>query len=232
MLCFDRRAPAYASPFWRVLDFDAAIRSWKPRQNNDEKCICRAKMTKSRHPCDRICFQRLSVCKNLAALCVTSSPKGTYPLGQPPNQVPSNGLKIATRVVIGCEGNVKSGRFACFFQGFIDNHDIIHTHHAWPSQVYSKLLNLLISLVKTLVIASGLSLLLDKFSYICEGRSWWVRIIYNFSGNVYVSGNSFYRRMIVCSTDLWLELHSLKHDIMHYCRIVFKCQYHVMYIIY
>ena len=118
MLCFDRRAPAYASPFWRVLDFDAAIRSWKPRQNNDEKCICRAKMTKSRHPCDRICFQRLSVCKGLAALCVTSSAKGTYPLGQQPNQVPSNGLEIATRVVIGCEGNVKSGRFACFFSRF------------------------------------------------------------------------------------------------------------------
>ena len=41
-----------------------------------------------------------------------------------------------------------------FFRHFDDNHYIIHTHHAWPSQMH---LNLLISGVKTLTIARVLT---------------------------------------------------------------------------
>ena len=61
-----------------------------------------------------------------------------------------------------------------FFRYFDDNHYIIHTYHAWPSQMHS---NLWISGVKTLAIARVLRLI-NKFSCICEGQSWWVRITY------------------------------------------------------
>ena len=49
----------------------------------------------------------------------------------------------------------------------------MHTQHAWPSQMH---VNLLISGVKTLAIARVLTLLINKFSCICEDQSWWVRI--------------------------------------------------------
>ena len=72
--------------------------------------------------------------------------------------VPSSG----TRVLFDSDGNGKFGRFFS---------DILM--HAWPSQMHS---NLLISGVKILAIVRVLTLLINKFSYICEGQSWWVRI--------------------------------------------------------
>ena len=63
-----------------------------------------------------------------------------------------------------------------FFRYFDDNHYIIHTRHAWPSQMHS---NLLISGVQTLATARVLTLLINKFSCICEGQSWWVRIAFD-----------------------------------------------------
>ena len=34
MMYFDRRVPPYARPFWRMVDFDAAIFSWKPKSKH------------------------------------------------------------------------------------------------------------------------------------------------------------------------------------------------------
>ena len=51
---------------------------------------------------------------------------------------------------------------------------VIWTHHDWPSQMHE---NLLISRVKTRVIASVFTLHINKFECICEGHAWWVCII-------------------------------------------------------
>ena len=55
-----------------------------------------------------------------------------------------------------------------------ENVNIIQTHHDWPSQIRE---NLLISRVKTQVIASVLMLPINKFECICEGHARWVCII-------------------------------------------------------
>ena len=67
-------------------------------------------------------------------------------------------------------------------QCFGDNHYIIHTNHPWPWQMQSRLL---IGGVKTLAIIRVLTLLINKLSCICEGRSWWVRILRNIRRSLY-----------------------------------------------
>ena len=124
----------------------------------------------------RICFQRFAAWVSPTALRmmsfelrmgIPSSSEGMRPPGQQPNQARSYGSSAA-RVLFDSTGNGKFGRLKYVFFGFDldDNHCIIHTHHAWPSQMHS---NLLISGVKTRA-------LINKFSCISEGQSWSVCI--------------------------------------------------------
>ena len=97
-----------------------------------------------------------------------------YPLWEQPNQPRQSGSFNCHQRII-WQRRLSKIRLIknTFFWYFDDNHYIIHTHHAWLSQMHS---NLLISGVKTLTIARVLTLLITKFSCICEGQSWWVRI--------------------------------------------------------
>ena len=54
-----------------------------------------------------------------------------------------------------------------FLQYFDDNHYIIYTHLTWPSQMHD---TLLIKGVNIFAIARVLTLLINKFSCICEGQ--------------------------------------------------------------
>ena len=56
-------------------------------------------------------------------------------------------------------------------------HYMIYAHHTWSSQMHD---NLLISCVKLLNIARVLTRLINKFSCIRDGQTWWVRVIMHF----------------------------------------------------
>ena len=75
---------------------------------------------------------------------------------------------IATRILFNSDENGKCDRLKYVFFIFGDGNYMIHTHHAWPSEMHS---NLLICAVKILAIPRVLTLQINKFWCIYKARS-------------------------------------------------------------
>ena len=105
----------------------------------------------------------------------------------------------SARVLFDSDGNGNFGRLKFVFRHFDDNNYIIHIHHAWLSQMYS---NLLISGLKTLLI--------NRLSWICEGQSWWVRIMNDFEvecANYYEAYAISHRLQIPLNVQINIPVH-------------------------
>ena len=184
-------------PFWLVVDFDATIWSWKPKTSTrrvfvgqkfqttaparseninlvSRELICAQVILKGRHSL-RFVHEFASVFNDLLLGKPKSAARGVI--------WTARGNSIIIGANASARATAKPSTIKWFYQRrkwkiwpikirslryFGDNHYLIHTHHAWPSQMHS---NLLISGIKTLAIARVLTLLINKFSCICEGQS-------------------------------------------------------------